>query len=84
MRIDAPATSPSAAVAPALAAVAAGRDWVVCGDVSADRGSGSVPAFLAAELDAAQALGLVAVGLGAGPGRARRAGSTAAGGRCSS
>jgi electron transfer flavoprotein beta subunit len=34
-------------------------DLVVCGDRSADRGSGSVPAYLAAELDAAQALGLV-------------------------
>ena len=41
--------------------VAAGADWVLCGDASADRGSGSVPAFLAAELGAAQALGLVAV-----------------------
>lgn len=34
---------------------------VCCGDASLDRGSGSVPAFLAAELGAAQALGLVAV-----------------------
>jgi len=34
-------------------------DLVVCGDRSADRGSGSVPAYLAAELGAAQALGLV-------------------------
>ncbi len=34
---------------------------VCCGDASADRGSGSVPAFLAGELAAAQALGLVAV-----------------------
>jgi electron transfer flavoprotein beta subunit len=32
---------------------------VVCGDLSADRGSGSVPAFLAHELDAVQALGLI-------------------------
>ena len=32
---------------------------MVCGDVSADRGSGSVPAFVAAELGVAQALGLV-------------------------
>jgi electron transfer flavoprotein beta subunit len=36
---------------------------VVCGDASLDRGSGSVPAFLAAELRAAQALGLVGLGL---------------------
>ncbi len=34
---------------------------VVCGDLSADRGSGSVPAFLAGRLGAAQALGLVGV-----------------------
>lgn len=34
---------------------------VCCGDASVDRGSGSVPAFLAAELGAAQALGLVEV-----------------------
>ena len=59
VRVDAPADLASAAVAAALAAVVAGAAWVVCGDASADRGSGSVPAFLAAELGAAQALGLV-------------------------
>lgn len=32
---------------------------VVCGDRSGDRGTGALPAFLAHELDAAQALGLV-------------------------
>jgi electron transfer flavoprotein beta subunit len=37
-------------------------DLVICGDRSTDRGSGSVPAFLAAELGAAQALGLVRLG----------------------
>ncbi len=37
---------------------------VCCGDASLDRGSGSFPAFLAGELRAAQALGLVAVNLG--------------------
>jgi electron transfer flavoprotein beta subunit len=36
-------------------------DVVVCGDMSVDRGSGSVPAFLAHELGAAQALGLIEV-----------------------
>lgn len=61
VRIDAPADLESAAVSRALASVAAGADWVLCGDASADRGSGSVPAFIAAELGAAQALGLVAV-----------------------
>jgi len=61
MRIDAPEALTGSAVAAALAGVAAGARWIVCGDVSADRGTGSVPAFLAAELDAAQALGLVSV-----------------------
>ena len=34
---------------------------VVCGDRSSDRGTGALPAFLAHELGAAQALGLVAI-----------------------
>jgi electron transfer flavoprotein beta subunit len=36
-------------------------DLVVCGDRSVDRGTGALPAYLAHELGAAQALGLVAV-----------------------
>jgi len=73
VRVDAPPGVESAAVAHALAGVLAGASWVVCGDASADRGSGAVPAFLAAELGAAQALGLVAVGpLEAGEVRATR------------
>src|SRR5580658_4235016 len=36
-------------------------DLVLCGDRSADRGTGSFPAFLAAALNAAQALGVVRV-----------------------
>lgn len=36
-------------------------DLVVCGDASVDRGSGAVPAYLAHELGAAQALGLIGV-----------------------
>ncbi len=57
--------SPSAVVAARLAPVlrAAGAVAVVCGDASLDRGSGSVPAFLAGELRAAQALGLVDLSL---------------------
>jgi len=39
---------------------------VVCGDRSADRGTGAFPAFLAHELGAAQALGLVALEAGDG------------------
>ncbi len=61
VRIDAPADLRSDAVARALAPVCTGASWVVCGDASADRGSGSVPAFLAAELGVGQALGLVSV-----------------------
>jgi electron transfer flavoprotein beta subunit len=61
-------------VAAALADVMrrAGRpDLVVCGARSVDRGTGSVPAFLAAELGAAQALGLTRLDVpaaGTGPG----------------
>ena len=48
------------AIAAALAPY--GRPAVVlCGDRSADRGTGALPAFLAHELGAAQALGLVAL-----------------------
>ena len=61
VRIDAPADLASEAVARALAAAVGAARWIVCGDVSADRGSGSVPAFVAAELGAAQALGLLSV-----------------------
>lgn len=62
-----PAAQPgSAEVAKRLAEtidtlVGAGSMIVVCGDASMDRGSGSVPAFLAHHLDASQALGLVDV-----------------------
>ena len=80
VRVDAPDGLASDAVATAIAGVADGATWVVCGDVSADRGTGSVPAFLAAELDAVQALGLVGVDVRHGVGtdvrgcdRARRA-----------
>lgn len=48
-------------VAVALADAVRGCDLVLCGDYSADRGSGSVPAFLAAELGVPQALGVVAL-----------------------
>ncbi len=60
--------SPSCEVARALAPHVAGAGLVWCGDVSLDRGSGAVPAFLAAELGVAQALGLLEVDLGAGVG----------------
>jgi electron transfer flavoprotein beta subunit len=40
--------------------------WVWCGDYSPDGGTGAVPAFLAAELRAPQALGVIDVQLGTG------------------
>jgi electron transfer flavoprotein beta subunit len=65
VRVDLPAGAASSAVAAGLAEALAGATAVVCGDWSLDRGSGSVPAFLAARLGAAQALGLVAIELDA-------------------
>lgn len=49
----------AALLAAAIAELGVHVPAVLCGDQSADRGSGSVPAFLAHELGAAQALGLV-------------------------
>ena len=62
VRIDLASDADSRDVSAALAEVAAGATVVLCGDYSLDRGSGSVPAFIAHHLGAAQALGLVAVG----------------------
>ena len=64
VRVDARAEMESAAVAAALSPVVAHTTAVWCGDYSADRGSGSVPAFLAALLERQQALGLVSAELG--------------------
>lgn len=65
VRVDAGVDPPSHTAAVELAAVLSagelGAAVVVCGDHSADRGSGTVPAFLAHHLGAAQALGLVRV-----------------------
>ena len=63
VRVDLPADAPSTSVARALGDVVTdlGATWVLCGAHSLDRGSGSVPAFLAHHLNAAQALGLVSV-----------------------
>lgn len=61
IRIDASTELDSLTVAMALAQHLRSCDLVVCGDYSPDRGTGSVPAFLADELGAAQALGLVSV-----------------------
>ncbi|GAC1535410.1 MAG: hypothetical protein NVS3B12_17350 [Acidimicrobiales bacterium] len=54
--------APSETVAEALsAALPEGTGMVVCGNWSLDRGSGSVPAYLAAHRRSAQALGLVSL-----------------------
>ena len=60
-RVELDPTRTSAEVAVGLAAALGDVDVVVCGDWSIDRGTGSVPAYLADELGAAQALGLVGV-----------------------
>jgi electron transfer flavoprotein beta subunit len=59
IRVDAPDDMDSASVATALSPVVAHSTAVWCGDYSADRGTGTVPAFLAARLQRQQALGLV-------------------------
>ena len=64
VRIDAMLDLPSDLVAAAIARELDATRAVWCGDYSLDRGSGSVPAYLAAHLDAEQALGLVAVEIG--------------------
>ena len=63
VRVDASTELDSQVVAVALAEHLGDCDLVVCGDYSLDRGTGSVPAFLAGELGIAQALGLLDVGL---------------------
>ncbi len=63
VRVDLAGDADSSTVAAALAAAVAvaGCDLVICGDHSLDRGSGSVPALVAARLGVGQALGCVAV-----------------------
>jgi len=84
-RVDTPDGAPSDQVAAALASAvtttAPTAEVVVCGNWSSDRGSGSVPAFLAARLGAAQALGLVTLTITAGAGRELRAQRRLDGGR---
>lgn len=60
IRIEAPTTAAGTDVASAIADCIAGARWVWCGDYSLDRGAGSVPPFVAAHLDAEQALGIIA------------------------
>lgn len=63
LRVDLDPRVTSAVVAGALAEVVSDAAVVWCGDYSADRGSGSVPAFVAARLGRASAFGAVAVDL---------------------
>jgi electron transfer flavoprotein beta subunit len=65
LRIDAPIFTEGHDVAAAIAHHAAHAQWVWCGDYSLDRGAGSVPAFVAAHLDAQQALGVIQLELAA-------------------
>jgi len=63
VRVDAAHGADSADVAGALSEILTGCDWVWCGDFSLDRGSGSVPAYVAGALGSAQALGISALTL---------------------
>lgn len=75
IRIDSPTGQGSAAVAVAIAdRVDRSGSLVCCGDYSLDRGTGSVPAFIAARTGGAQMLGLTGVEIDAsadGVGRVR-------------
>lgn len=59
VRIDSGPELSSANTARVLALSLRDASYVLCGDYSFDRGSGSVPAFLAAELGITQVLGVV-------------------------
>ena len=61
IRVDAHADATSRSVANALAETLVGHDLILCGDWSVDRGSGSVPVFLAAKLGYDDACGLTSV-----------------------
>lgn len=68
VRVDVRPDAASPVVAAGLAAALGDCSLILCGAYSLDRGSGSVPAFLADQLYAAQALGLVSL-TDLGPGR---------------
>ena len=63
VRVDIDLTSDSFVIARSLVGAMSQARMVWCGDYSNDRGSGSVPSFIAAELNIDQALGLVALEL---------------------
>lgn len=72
VRVDAPEGFESRHVAFEVARLATHTSVkarvVVCGDYSLDRGTGSVPAFIAHQLGAAQALGLVGIDMSSADG----------------
>lgn len=70
VRVELEPGASSAATAAALAEALHDAEFIFCGDASIDRGSGSVPAYLAGELGAEQALGLVGLELPRGGERA--------------
>ena len=61
VRIDVSTALPASSIAGLLASAVCDATWIWCGDYSSDRGTGSMPAFLAGRLGWAQALGVVAV-----------------------
>lgn len=61
IRIDSAHSLSSAETARVMAPALCDAAYIFCGDYSSDRGSGSVPAFLAAELGIKQALGVVSL-----------------------
>lgn len=63
IRIDIDRSHDSAVIAQVIAQAVAHCSLIWCGDYSSDRGSGSVPGFIAAELAFEQALGLVEINL---------------------
>ena len=71
VRVDASTELDSRVVAVALAEHLHDHELVLCGDYSLDRGTGSVPAFIASELSSAQALGLLDVRADDAPGSLR-------------
>lgn len=72
IRIDAPIATSGHHVAAAISHRLPDASWVWCGDHSLDLGAGSVPAFIAGNLRAEQALGVIQVALGEGTVQATR------------
>lgn len=77
VRLDMDADADSRDVAFELAQVLSEATVVLCGDYSLDRGSGSVPAFIAHHRRVAQALGLVSIDLSDPPAASASSASSA-------